>query len=293
MQICSQNPVRSVLLVFAVLAALGARRLRQRRQLRHRRGTRSGQRRARRHRPLLRGRGPARGRTEGRAALRALEAAQHRRPRRDDPLGDRVRHRGRGLHLRRGCRALARSDAPAPSSAALSGSDGDGAVALAVTDEGRGERRDSEGGRRRRRSPRATRPTRASATRSTRTGAAVGIVGDFLVAGTEEGLKAAIDASSADSLADNSDAMAALDSAPSDSLFRTYIDPTTLIDLARRGRRGQRRRTSTPRATSSTRSTRPPWSSPARRPPTRCRSSSPAAASASRGGHRDRLDAAR
>jgi hypothetical protein len=63
-------------------------------------------------------------------------------------------------------------------------------------------------------------------------GNAVGIVGDFLVGGTEGGLKAAIDAAAGDSLADDGEAAGALGDAPSDSIFRAYLDTARLVDLA-------------------------------------------------------------
>lgn len=63
-------------------------------------------------------------------------------------------------------------------------------------------------------------------------GAAVGIVGDFLVAGTKTGFEAAVDASNDASLTSNLEATDALDSVPSDSLFSTYIDAAKLVDLA-------------------------------------------------------------
>jgi hypothetical protein len=62
-------------------------------------------------------------------------------------------------------------------------------------------------------------------------GNAVGIVGEFVVGGTEDGLKAAIDASTGGAFADNSEAADALDSAPSESLFRAYVDTARIVDL--------------------------------------------------------------
>lgn len=61
---------------------------------------------------------------------------------------------------------------------------------------------------------------------------AAGIVGDFLVAGTKGGFEAAVDASNGDSLADDSAATDALDSSVENSLFRTYVDGAALYDLA-------------------------------------------------------------
>lgn len=61
--------------------------------------------------------------------------------------------------------------------------------------------------------------------------AAIGISGDFLVAGTEQGFMDAIDAGAGDSLAENSDASASRDEIPDDSLFSAYIDTQAVIDL--------------------------------------------------------------
>lgn len=61
-------------------------------------------------------------------------------------------------------------------------------------------------------------------------GDAIGIVGDFLVAGTETAFKAAVDTLGGDSLSDDSEATDALDSAPDDSIFRSYVDASGLID---------------------------------------------------------------
>lgn len=62
-------------------------------------------------------------------------------------------------------------------------------------------------------------------------GNAVGIVGDFLVTGTEKGFQDAVDASAGDSLADDSAKAEALDSAPSESIFRGLVDSEAVIDL--------------------------------------------------------------
>ncbi|MBA2522126.1 MAG: DUF3352 domain-containing protein [Solirubrobacterales bacterium] len=62
-------------------------------------------------------------------------------------------------------------------------------------------------------------------------GAAVGVSGDFLVAGTEQALKDAIDAGAGDSLADDSTVTAALDEAPDNSLFSVYADTPAIVDL--------------------------------------------------------------
>ncbi len=62
-------------------------------------------------------------------------------------------------------------------------------------------------------------------------GSAVGIDQDFLVIGTEQGFKDAVDAGAGDSLADNPDATAALDAAPDDSVFSLYADADRVGDL--------------------------------------------------------------
>jgi hypothetical protein len=61
-------------------------------------------------------------------------------------------------------------------------------------------------------------------------GDAIGVVGDFLVGGTKTAFEAAVDALAGDSLADDSEATDALDSAPDGSIFRAYVDATSLID---------------------------------------------------------------
>ena len=60
---------------------------------------------------------------------------------------------------------------------------------------------------------------------------AVGIDGDFLVAGTAQGFKDAVDAGAGDSLADNPDATAVRDDAPDNSLFTGYVDTAAVVDL--------------------------------------------------------------
>ena len=60
---------------------------------------------------------------------------------------------------------------------------------------------------------------------------AVGVDGDFLVAGTEQGFKDAVDAGAGDSLADDPDATAARADAPDNSLFTGYVDTAAAIDL--------------------------------------------------------------
>lgn len=62
-------------------------------------------------------------------------------------------------------------------------------------------------------------------------GAAIGLSGDFMVLGTEQGFKDAVDAGTGDSLAENSDASASLDEVPEDSLFSGYVDTQAAIDL--------------------------------------------------------------
>lgn len=62
-------------------------------------------------------------------------------------------------------------------------------------------------------------------------GTAIGIADDFLIVGTEQGFKAAVDAGSGDSLADDSEATAALSDAPDDSVFSMYADGTAIADL--------------------------------------------------------------
>ena len=60
---------------------------------------------------------------------------------------------------------------------------------------------------------------------------AVGVDGDFLIAGTEDGFKQAVDAGAGDSLADDEAAAAALDEIPEDSIFSGYVDTGAVIDL--------------------------------------------------------------
>ncbi len=60
---------------------------------------------------------------------------------------------------------------------------------------------------------------------------AVGVSGDFLVVGTDEGFKQAVDAGAGESLADNGEASDALDAAPEDSIFSGYVDTRAVIDL--------------------------------------------------------------
>jgi hypothetical protein len=60
---------------------------------------------------------------------------------------------------------------------------------------------------------------------------AVGVDGDFLVAGTKQGFEDAVDAGAGDSLADNPDATSARDDAPDNSLFSGYVDTAAAVDL--------------------------------------------------------------
>ena len=60
---------------------------------------------------------------------------------------------------------------------------------------------------------------------------AVGVSGDFLVVGTEEGFKQAVDAGAGDSLADSDEASDALDAAPEDSILSGYVNTPAVIDL--------------------------------------------------------------
>lgn len=61
--------------------------------------------------------------------------------------------------------------------------------------------------------------------------ASIGIVGDFLVAGTDEGFKDAVDTSEGDSIADDTDVQEEFSDAPEDSLLKLYVDTPTLVDL--------------------------------------------------------------
>jgi hypothetical protein len=62
-----------------------------------------------------------------------------------------------------------------------------------------------------------------------------GIVEDFLVIGTEPGFQQAVDAAAGDSLADDSEASSALDSAPEGTLAEGFFDIQGLIDAALEG----------------------------------------------------------
>jgi len=61
--------------------------------------------------------------------------------------------------------------------------------------------------------------------------ASIGISGDFLVAGTQQGFEDAVDAGAGDSLADNTEANETRDEVPEDALFQFYVDTQSVIDL--------------------------------------------------------------
>ena len=98
-------------------------------------------------------------------------------------------------------------------------------------DRGRGDRRRGgagvhrQAGRERRAAPDRCRATTASTTRSTPSeGSAVGINGDFLIAGTEQGFKDAVDAGAGDSLAESETATTAATRSPTTASSRRYVD---------------------------------------------------------------------
>lgn len=62
-------------------------------------------------------------------------------------------------------------------------------------------------------------------------GTAIGVDQDFLVIGTEQGFKDAVDAGAGDSLESNEDATAALDAAPDNSIASMYVDAGRVGDL--------------------------------------------------------------
>ncbi len=64
-------------------------------------------------------------------------------------------------------------------------------------------------------------------------GSAVGVDRDFLVIGTEQGFKDAVDAGAGDSLEDDPDATAAIDEAPDNSVFSLYADGEAIGRLLR------------------------------------------------------------
>jgi hypothetical protein len=63
-------------------------------------------------------------------------------------------------------------------------------------------------------------------------GGAVGIVEDFVVVGTEQGFRDAVDAVNGESLADNSEATDALDEAADDTFLEVYADLAGVIEIA-------------------------------------------------------------
>ncbi len=63
-----------------------------------------------------------------------------------------------------------------------------------------------------------------------RGGTAAGVVGDFLVAGTEKGFRDAVDASKGESLAESGDFTAELGRAPDDRVGFVYADPRAILD---------------------------------------------------------------
>ncbi len=67
-----------------------------------------------------------------------------------------------------------------------------------------------------------------------RDGTAAGLVGDFLVAGSEQAFKDAVDASRGSSLADSSEFDAQLDAQPDDQLAFVYADPQRIVDALER-----------------------------------------------------------
>jgi Protein of unknown function (DUF3352) len=67
-----------------------------------------------------------------------------------------------------------------------------------------------------------------------RGGTAAGVVGDFLVAGTENAFRDAVDASKGGSLAESGDFKAQLDRAPDDRVGFVYADPRAILDALRK-----------------------------------------------------------
>ncbi len=55
--------------------------------------------------------------------------------------------------------------------------------------------------------------------------------GDFLIAGTTDGVIASIDAKDSDTFADVDGSTTGLDQVPDDSIFSLYVDPTKVVDL--------------------------------------------------------------
>ena len=62
-------------------------------------------------------------------------------------------------------------------------------------------------------------------------GAAIGIDGDFMLIGTEQGFRDAVDAGAGDSLADDSEASSEREDVPENSIFSAYVDTQSVIDL--------------------------------------------------------------
>lgn len=65
-------------------------------------------------------------------------------------------------------------------------------------------------------------------------GTAAGLVGDFLVTGSRQAFKDAVDASTGSSLADSSEFQAQLDSQPDDQVAFLYADPQRVVDQLER-----------------------------------------------------------
>ena len=65
-------------------------------------------------------------------------------------------------------------------------------------------------------------------------GTAVGIDGDFLIVGTEQGFKDAVDAGDGDSLADSDTASTAREDIPDNSLFSGFVDVQAAVDIVKR-----------------------------------------------------------
>lgn len=59
----------------------------------------------------------------------------------------------------------------------------------------------------------------------------IGVSGDFLLAGTGEGVRAAIDAGAGESLADRDDAETGRDLVPDERLFSVYVDPQATLAM--------------------------------------------------------------
>ena len=294
MQICPQNPVRSAPPRPRRARGPRPRRLRRRRRLEQRskgpirRASLPPTRRST-SRPSS-----ARGRAEGRAVSALSKLLDI-----DDP-GAMITSAiesgtaAEGVSLLRGHRALARLSAPAASSPASSGDEGEGAVALAVTDDGRREGRDPEGRRcrRRARTRRDLRGRHLQASTTTAPPSASSATSSSL--GTEEGFKDG-DRRLRRRLARRQQRR---DGGARQRALRQPLPRLRRPDAADRPRdrdrcghaAGARRRA----ATSSTRSTRPRWSSPAarRRDSMSLRVLRPPA-TASEEGDRHRLDAAR